>query len=104
MDALVNIPAGIVCGRSMLTALLLEAEIPALMRNGVLEAMGGQLDFASNVWAFRRTGVDVPLEVNGIGDSVLRVASFVKGRKKSVGGPTISASYFQSASSKTRSN
>ena len=42
-----------------------KADIPALLRKGALEALGGQLDVAHNVLTLNKMGVDVTLKVNG---------------------------------------
>ena len=97
-------PAGIVGGRGKFAAFFLGADIPALLRTGALEALGGQLGCARNVLTLGEMGVDVPLKVNGMGRFVLSPGLFGMGRKKSARGPTHWASYFFLAFPKKRPN
>ena len=46
------------------TAFVMDAEIPALLRMGALEAPGTQLDFAKDTLLLDRRGVCVPLGLN----------------------------------------
>ena len=53
-----DIPAGIAGITGRLTAVVLEADIAALLRKGGLEAPGKQLAFPRNILALRKQGVD----------------------------------------------
>ena len=61
-----DIKVGIAGRRDPFTALVLEADIAALLRKGALEALGGHLDFLR----------DVPLMVHEMGHYVLSVVAF----------------------------
>ena len=60
-------PVGISGCRRKFTAFALEAEIPALSREGATEALGGQLDFSRDVLTLRKQGADIPPKVNQTG-------------------------------------
>ena len=68
-------PVGFVGGRGACAATLPDTDIPALLHEGALGALGGQLDFFRNVLTLGRLGVGVPLKANGMGHYVLSVAS-----------------------------
>ena len=55
-----DIPVGIARSRRMLTASLLEADIPALLREGAAEELGGQLGFLRGSLNLRRQGALYP--------------------------------------------
>ena len=59
-------------------AFALEADIPALLRLGALVALGGQFDSHRDAASLRKRGVDIPLELNGVGHYVLSAASLGK--------------------------
>ena len=44
-----------------------EAEIPASLCKGALEALGGQLEAPRDILTRRKRGVDMPLKVNRMG-------------------------------------
>ena len=90
-----DVPAGIAGGRGRFAALFLEAGIPALLRKGAVEAVGGRLAFASNALMLAEMGVAAPLKVSGAGRYVLRAASRGKERGKSVRGPNHSVSQYK---------
>ena len=64
---------GIAGFRGTFTAFALDAEIPALLRTGDLEALGPQLDFVRDTLSPLRHGVCVPLSVNAMGHYVVSV-------------------------------
>ena len=74
-----DIKVGSAGRKGAFTAFVLDADIPALLRKGVLEALGGQLDFDRGIMAIRKRGVDDPLSVNEMGHHVLRAVAFAKG-------------------------
>ena len=88
-----------VCGipgrRGAVAAFVLDADIPALLREGALEALGGQLDFEHDSVTLRKHGVEVPLGVNEMGHYVLSVAQCGKGPPCVDRGPNEAASYFE---------
>ena len=51
-----EIPVGVAGNTRMFTAFALEADIPALLRKGAAEALGGQLDFFARFVEFTPTG------------------------------------------------
>ena len=57
-----DIPVAVVGRRGKFTAFVLGADIPALLREGALEAMGGQLDFPRDLLTLRKRGVGTPHE------------------------------------------
>ena len=66
----------------------MDAEIPALLRKGALEALGAQLDFAKDALFLERRGICVPLGLNAMGHYVMSVVEFGKGgAEKDAGSP-----------------
>ena len=45
---------------------MLDADIPAFLRNGAVGALGGQLDFPRDALVLRKQGVAIPLRVRRI--------------------------------------
>ena len=60
-----DIPVGIRGGQWKSAALLLDADIPGLLREGASEAPGEQSDCARNVLTLNKMGVAVPPNVSG---------------------------------------
>ena len=87
-------PVGFVGGRGACAATLPDTDIPALLHEGALGALGGQLDFFRNVLTLGRLGVGVPLKANGMGHYVLSPAPSYKGRGLLGNGPTQSVPRF----------
>ena len=73
----------------------MDAEIPALLCKGALEALGAQMDFAKDTLLLERRGICVPLGLKAMGHYVMSVVEFGKGRPKRTRGPQFSASYFE---------
>ena len=67
-------------------AFVLEADIPALLRKGALEAPVGNLDFSCDVLTLRKQGVGLPLEVNPIRPYVPEIGPPKLGGGAKVGG------------------
>ena len=67
---------GIAGNREMFTAFALEADIPALLRKGFMEALGGRFDFLRGSLNLHRRGVQIPLRVNRVGHCILGVVDF----------------------------
>ena len=57
----------------MLTAFVLDGDIPALLRKGAMEALGGRLDLFHASLLIRQQGVQIPLRVNMAGRYILSV-------------------------------
>ena len=74
---------------------MLGAEIPALLREGALEAFGAQVDFGNDVLSLLRHGVKVPLSVNETGHYVLSVVEFSRRLPRSDRRPDFAASFFE---------
>ena len=55
-----DIPVGFAGGRGAFTAFPLQADIPASLRMGALEALVGQLDLSCNDLMLGKMGIDVP--------------------------------------------
>ena len=81
--------------RGALTAFVLAADIPALLRKGALESLGGQLDFEHDISTIRNHGVKAPLSANDIGHYVLSAVEFGKGHPRADRGPKIRSIEFR---------
>ena len=79
---------GIAGCKGACAAFLLDAEIPAWLRKGALEALGAQLDFEKDTLSPLRHGVREPLRVNAEGQYIVRAVEFGRG-------PNVTASYFE---------
>ena len=64
-------------------AFVLDADIRSLLREGALEALGGQLDSCCDVVSLRKQGVDLSLELSHVGRHILSVVAFEDGRPNS---------------------
>ena len=73
-----DIPVGIAGNKGKFAAFALNADIPALLRKGAMEALGGQLDFLRGSLVLRRQGVEIPLAVNRAGHYILSVVELRK--------------------------
>ena len=100
----VDIPIAIAGGHAKSAALAIQADIPAPLCEGAVEALGGRLDFPRNISTSRGRGVDVPFKLNCAGHYVPSVAASGKGQSKSGRGPTSPADYFEWGFSKKRRN
>ena len=74
-----DFPVGVAGHRGMFTAFALEADIPALLRKGAMEAIGGQLDFLHGSFNLRRRGAQIPPRVNRAGRCILSEVDFRRG-------------------------
>ena len=63
----------------MFTAFALDGDIPALLRKGAVEVLGGLSDLFRGSLLFRRQGAQIPLRVNTAGRCILSVVDFRKG-------------------------
>ena len=80
--------------RGKCTAFALDADSPALLRKGAVEARGGQLDFLRGPLILRQRGAQIPPRVNRVGRCILSVADFRKNPSRSLSGcPEASASF-----------
>ena len=82
-----DIKVGVAGRKGTFAAFVLDADIPALLRKGALEALGAQLDFDKDMLSLLRHGVRVPLGVNAMGHYIVSVVEFGRG-------PEVAASYF----------
>ena len=73
------------------TACVSVADIPAMLRKGVPEALEGQLDFGRDFLAIRGHGVDVLVKVDDMGHYVLRLVALGRGPSGVDGGPNMAA-------------
>ena len=90
-----DVPVGIAGNRGMFTAFALEAEIPALLREGVMEALGGKSNFLRGSLNLPRQGAQKRLGVNRVGRYILSVVDFRKDPSRSASRcPEASASLF----------
>ena len=90
----VDILAGVAGKKGNFTAFVLEADIPALLRKGAMEKLGGQLDFLHGSRALHPQGVKIPLGVNRMGHYILSVVDFRKDPPRSLPCLEASASCF----------
>ena len=90
-----DITVGIAGRKGSFTAFVLDAEIPALLCKGALEALSAQLDFAKGTLWLERHGICVPLGLSDMGHYAMSVAEFRKGRPKRTRDPLLSASFFE---------
>ena len=97
-----DLPLVIAGTKGEFTAFALEADIPALFRKGVLEALRGQLGSCRCILTLQTQGVGSPLQVNRMGHYVLSAVAFGEGRPRAKKGPASSASYFEWAFTKKR--
>ena len=74
-----GVPVAIAVRREMFCDFLVGAEIPALLREGALEAMDGGLDVSRKCLHLAKWGTDAPLRSNAPGCYVLNVATFDDG-------------------------
>ena len=88
-----DIKVGIAWGEGAFAGFVLDADIPALLRKGVLGSLGGQLDFERDILSIRTHGVNVPLNVNEMGRYVLSAVEFGKGPPYWARVPVWAASY-----------
>ena len=59
------IPAGAAGERGKFPAFCADSDIPALLRGGARGSPGNQSGFYRNILTFGRSGIEVPLRVNG---------------------------------------
>ena len=95
MAGFADIKVGCAGCKGAFTALVLDAESPAFLRMGALEALGGRLDFEKDVLFVMRRGVMAPLKVNEMRHYTLSVVAFSKGSTCSGRRPNLAASYFE---------
>ena len=60
----------------MFTALTLRTHIPALLRKGALEELGGQMESQRDLLTLGEHGVSIPKGVNRAGKRILRAVGF----------------------------
>ena len=75
------------------TALALGLDIPAILREGALGALGGRLDFSYDASTRWKRGLDIPLKVNQMGHDVLSVVALGDGPSRLGQGPKVAVSY-----------
>ena len=71
-----DITAGIAVSQGSFTAFVLDADTPALLRGGALEALSGQLDSPRDVLTLRSQGAGTPLLVDRMGYCVSSAVTF----------------------------
>ena len=62
-----DIPAGIAENKGKFPAFALDADFPALLRMGAMEAPGGQSDISLDCLVFRKQRITIPLRVSAMG-------------------------------------
>ena len=92
-----DIPAGIAGAQGVFTACVLDANIPALLRESAAEALGGQLDFSRDLVVLLQQTVAISLRVNRMGRYFLRVVDFVVDSSRKVWVPVAPAFFFEIA-------
>ena len=88
---------GIAGSLGKLSAFALDAEIPALLRKGATEALGGQSDPPRDMSNLRKRVVAILLRVNRIGYFILGAVNFREDASMQVRGPVVSASRLERA-------
>ena len=83
-----DIPVGVAGSKGNFPAFALEADIPALLREGAVEALGRPPDFSRDVSTLIK-------RVNRMGHYILFVVDFGKDPSRCGRGPAVSASYFE---------
>ena len=73
------ITVGIAGGGGALTAFAPGADVPAFLRRGLLQALGGQSDSASDALTLRNQGAGIPLKVSQMRQYVLSVVALDDG-------------------------
>ena len=96
--------AGIACFKETFAAFALDADTPALLSKGSLEALGGPPDFACGVLPVRKQGVGISLRVYQMGRNILSVVSCDDGRPGSGKCPKFPASCLEWAFEKKSPN
>ena len=87
-----DITAGIAGPKGAFTDFALDAEIPALLRKGALEALRGRSDFSRGTPTLGSRGVGIPPKVNDMGHYILSVVDFDGRRSSRNRAPGFSAS------------
>ena len=95
---------GVARAKGNFAALMLDAGIPALSREGALEALGGQLDFSCDTLTLGLRGVESRLEVNDMVRYISSVADFDEPRGGRGRGSNCSASVGEGACARKRPN
>ena len=89
-----DIKVGIAGRRGASAACVAVADIPAFLRKGAWEALGGQLDFGRDILTVRKRGAEGPPGVNEMGHYVLSAVEFGQGPPRFDRGPNLAASHF----------
>ena len=92
-----DITAGIAGPKGAFTDFALDAEIPALLRKGALEALRGRSDFSRGTPTLGSRGVGIPPKVNDMGHYILSVVNFEWRRGGVERSPNFSASRVERA-------
>lgn len=98
-----DLPGSAGC-RGELAASVTDAGIPAILRKGAVEALGGQSQVARDMLTLRNQGADIPPKVNQTGRNILNAVAVGEGRPRSGRRPAFPASYFEWASVNRRPN
>ena len=99
-----DITVGIAGTKGTFTAFVLDADIPALLCKGALEALAGQLDFARNTLTLGTKGIEIPLKVNEMGHYILSVIDFPSGVHRADSVAQFSASFLEWGPPRPRPN
>ena len=90
-----DIKVGTAGRRGAFTAFAPDADIPAVLRKGALELLGGRLDFERDIVTNRRREANVPLSVTEMKRYVLSVVEFGRGPPRPDRAPDLAASHFE---------
>ena len=71
-----DILVGVAGKESKFTAFALDADIPSLLREGVMEALSGQPGLSRYALALRKQGAAIPARANRMGRYILSVVDF----------------------------
>ena len=86
-----DIPAGVAGNTGKFAAFALDADITAPLRDGAMEALGGQLDSPRDSSVLLKRGLPIPLRVDRAGRYILGVVDFGKDASTRAGNPAASA-------------
>ena len=89
-----DVLVGIAGNTGNFTASTPDADSPALLRKGAMEAPGGQLDFLLDSLVLPKRGIAIPLRAGRTGHHILSVADFGKDASRKARSPVVSAPIF----------
>ena len=86
------------------TSFTIGTDVPAFLRKGALEALGGRLDLSRDLWTLLKQGVTTLLRVNRMGRYFLSAVDFREDASRRVCGPVVPPPYFEWERTRQRPN